>query len=170
VQVFVATFGLRGKLFLPRGDDELRQADMTRFLDLYTTCELEELQQVELFIEDAATCAASATSAPNAPLALQPFLGALYGNQNAWAPALVNPSGLTVVMVARLLNAPESRYVGQWPIHGVRIGALLRDIGRKRQLGDWPQQSVSAVFGAPQGRTCELHSFQPPPRVSELDW
>jgi hypothetical protein len=75
-----------------------------------------------------------------------------------------------LTLCADLRRDAESRYAGQWPIHGVRIGALLRNISLKRPLGDWPQQSVFAVFGAPQGRTCELHSFQPPPRVSELDW
>jgi hypothetical protein len=168
VQIFVATFGLRGKHFFPRGDDELRQADMTRFLDSYTTCELEELQEIDLFIQDAAECAASITSAPYVPLALQPFLDALYGHHTRWAPATLNPTGLTLAMVVRLTNAPERRYIDQWPIHGVRIGALLRDINRKRKLGDWPQQSVSAVFGAPQAHTCEPSSFQPP-RVSERD-
>jgi hypothetical protein len=143
---------------------------MTRFLDSYATCELEELQEMDLFIRDVTTCASMAAAAPYAPRALQPFLSAFYGHHTAWAPAALNPTGMTMAMVVRLINAPESRYAGQWPIHGVRIGALLRTIGLKRQLGPWPQQSVFAVFGAPQGRTCELHSFQPPPRVSELDW
>jgi hypothetical protein len=170
VQVFVATFGLRGKLFLPRANDELRQVDMARFLDSYATCELEELREMDLFIQDVTTCAATATAAAYVPLALAPFLDALYGHHAAWPLVPLNPSSLMMAMVVRLTNAPESRYVDLWPILGVRIGALLRNIGLKRQLGVWPQQSVFAVFGAPQGRTCELHSFQPPPRVSKLDW
>jgi hypothetical protein len=133
---------------------------MTRFLDSYATCELEELQEMDLFIRDVTTCAATATAAPYAPRALQPFLSAFYGHHTAWAPAALNPTGMTMAMVVRLIDAPESRYAVQWPIHGVRIGALLPSIGRK---------SVSAIFGAPQARTCEPSSFQPPPRVSERD-
>jgi hypothetical protein len=162
-QIFITAYGVRRRDFFPLRDDKRRKRDMTRFLTAYSTQELGELQDADLFIQDVAESATHVEQASDLvgmSSCLYPSLGPDIARiLPGAAPQTPSASSLSLAMTVRLLETPESRNVGRWPTCGERIGALLCGIGKKRGLGDdWPHKSVSATFGPPSNNPGDLVS------------